>query len=86
MLYANPQEALAIHHITLTEGQCSREILNIRQNGNIFPSVLSASILKNAEGKLIGVMGILRDITEQKQTEETLRRHNRETRASEPVK
>ena len=78
MLYANPQEALAIHHITLTEGQCSREILNIRKNGNVFPSVLSASILKNTEGELIGVMGILRDITEQKQTEETLRRHNRE--------
>lgn len=78
MLYVNPQEALAIHHITLTEGQCSREILNIRKNGHVFPSVLSASILKNGEGDVVGIMGILRDITEQKQTEDTLRRHNRE--------
>lgn len=78
LLYANSHEALAIYHITLTEGQCSREVMNIRKNRNLFPGLLSSSILKNNEGKVVGVMGILRDITAQKQTEETLRRHNRD--------
>ncbi|GAK55492.1 PAS fold family [Candidatus Vecturithrix granuli] len=78
VLYANSHEALAIHHITLTEGQCSREVVNIRKDRNLFPGLLSASILKNNEGSVVGVMGILRDITVQKQAEEALHRHNRE--------
>lgn len=80
LLYANAHEALAIHHVTLTEGQYAREIMNIRKDRKIFPGLLSASILKNNNGKVVGVMGILRDISAQKKTEETLLRHNRELR------
>jgi transcriptional regulator with PAS, ATPase and Fis domain len=50
-----------------------QEIVNIRKNGEHFPCVLSASILRNEQGDPIGYMGISRDITEQKRAEAALR-------------
>jgi len=78
ILYADPQEAFAVHNTTVETGQCVREILNQRKNGHVFPSLVSASLLRDAQGELIGVMGISRDITERKQAEKMLRRRNRE--------
>ncbi len=78
VLYANQLEALTAFQTTLIEGQCVREVLNIRKNGHVFPCLLSASILKDGHGEIVGVMGISRDVTEQKRTEEQLRQHNRE--------
>ena len=72
-LYANPQEALAVHKTTVEQGQCIQEILNKRKNGEVFPSFLSASLLRDAQGGAVGVMGVSRDITEQKRAEEALR-------------
>jgi PAS domain S-box-containing protein len=69
MLYANPQEGLLVHRITIQKGQCVREILDKRKNGQVFPCLLSASSLHNAHGGLVGVMGVSRDITERKQAE-----------------
>ncbi len=69
MLYANPQEGLMVHQITIQKGQCVREILDKRKNGQVFPCLLSASSLHNAHGELVGVMGVSRDITERKQAE-----------------
>lgn len=77
-LYANQYEALTVFQTTLTEGQCVREVSNIRKNGGVFPCLFSASILKDVHGKIVGMMGISRDITEQKRTEEKLRQHNHE--------
>jgi PAS domain S-box-containing protein len=73
ILYADKTEALNISQTTLEQGQCIREIFNIRENGEIFPCLLCASILRDAYGKPIGIMGISRDITEQKRVEEALR-------------
>jgi len=73
ILYANPQEGRTVHNKTVVQGQCVQEILNRRKNSEVFPSLLSASLLRDAHGELVGVMGVSRDITEQKQAQEALR-------------
>ncbi|MBC8400787.1 MAG: PAS domain S-box protein [Candidatus Marinimicrobia bacterium] len=72
LLYANPREGLKVHKQTILNGQHVQEIQNQRKNGEIFPTLLSASVLKDPDGKQIGVMGVSRDITERKRAEEEL--------------
>ena len=45
-----------------------------RKNGEIFPGELAITFLKE-DGKVVRLIGILRDVTERKQAEEALRRH-----------
>jgi len=78
MLYADPREGLIVHQTTIEKGQCVREILDRHKNGQVFPAFLSASVLRDRRGELVGVMGVCRDITERKRAEEALRRRNRE--------
>ncbi len=78
MLYADPEEAPAVHQAVVEQGQCVREIFNKHKSGRIFPAFLSASILRNAQGEQVGVMGISRDITIGKRAEETVRQRNRD--------
>ena len=78
LLYAEPSEGLAVNRSAIQEGRCVREIRNKRKNGEIFSSLLSASVLLNNERGLIGVMGVSRDITERKRADEELRRRNEE--------
>ncbi len=73
ILYADVAQGLRIHEMTVVNGRCVEEILNRRKNGEVFPSLLSASILKDIRSQMIGVMGISRDITERKRAEEALR-------------
>lgn len=46
------------------------EVFNRRKDGRVFPCYLSASLLRNARGETIGLMGVSRDITKLKQAEE----------------
>ncbi len=74
VLYASSQVGDQVHSLTLVNGQCVQEVQNRRKNGQAFPCTVSASVLKNANGATVGMMGISRDITKQKQQEEqTLR-------------
>jgi two-component system, cell cycle sensor histidine kinase and response regulator CckA len=73
VLYANPDEGQIVHNKTCRKGRCIQEVLNKRKNCEIFPSFLSASLLRNTRGKVIGVMGIARDISLYKKSEEDLR-------------
>jgi PAS domain S-box-containing protein len=48
------------------------EIASQKKNGEVFISFLSASVLKNDFGEVIGTMGVSRDISELKKTEEQI--------------
>lgn len=78
ILYSDPKQGLEVHRIALKKGQCVREILNRRKNGEVFPSLLSASTLLDTHGNAKGVMGVSRDITEQKRAEQQIKQSLRE--------
>ncbi|RME48799.1 MAG: PAS domain S-box protein, partial [Caldilineae bacterium] len=54
ILYANRQESRHVHETTLREGRCMREVTNRRKDGQLFSAYLSASVLRDADGALLG--------------------------------
>ncbi len=72
VLYADPEEGMKVHKTTVEQGRCVQEVLNKRKNGELFQSLLSSSVLRNAKGEMIGVMGVSRDITEKKLADQAL--------------
>lgn len=46
-----------------------------RKNGKIFPSEHTVTLLRNAEGEQLGIVSVVRDISERKQNEEELLKH-----------
>lgn len=77
MLYASPEESALVHQIMVEKTQSIREVSNRRKSGEVFPCLISASVLRDAQGELIGYMGISRDITELKKAQaELLAAHN----------
>ena len=74
MLYQSPEERIKITDNELyKKGVYAGEVTNVRKNGEKFVAYLSASVLKNEQGEVIGAMGVSRDISELKRAEETLR-------------
>jgi two-component system cell cycle sensor histidine kinase/response regulator CckA len=73
LLYAEPEESLKVHAAILRNGTCVGEGRQVRKNGQVFPCFLSASIIRDTQDKLVGVVSISRDITEQTNLEEQLR-------------
>jgi PAS domain S-box-containing protein len=69
ILYADPEESSRMHALTVEQGNCVQEVVNLRKNGERFPSLVSASALRNSRGQVFGVMGISRDISDRKQAE-----------------
>lgn len=78
MLYADKIESDTVPRMMVEQGRYVQEIYNKRKNGEIFPCLLSASILRDAQGNQVGFMGISRDITKRKQAEEALRKAHAE--------
>jgi len=69
ILYKNPEDGFKIQQ------EANVEIAeNKIKSGRIFLSSISSSILRDASGKMIGIMGVSRDITESKQKEDELKR------------
>lgn len=69
LLYAEDALGKEVHARLLREGKFTGEVLNRRKDGEVFPSYLSAACMRTAEGKVIGFMGVSRDISERKQLE-----------------
>ncbi|MBA3971048.1 MAG: PAS domain S-box protein, partial [Bacteroidetes bacterium] len=74
MLYEDPDERTKITDEELyKKGVYAGEVTNVRKNGERFIAYLSASVLKNETGDVIGAMGVSRDISKLKRAEEALR-------------
>jgi PAS domain S-box-containing protein len=70
LLYADADKSAPLRSVLRQEGKYTGEVLNRRKDGSTFPSFLSASVLREADGKIVGVMGISRDITDRKALEQ----------------
>ena len=74
ILYANPNQRM---HVTQNEligkGIFVGEVVNVKKNGEQFISFLSASVLRNDDGEIVGSMGVSRDVTESKRAEQELK-------------
>jgi len=55
------------------DGSLANEIINKKKDGTFFISYLSASVIRNEKGDIVGAMGVSRDITSMKKAEEELR-------------
>ncbi len=73
MLYPDNSEFSKVVERIGKEGKVALEIINRKKNRSLFISRLSASVLMNEEGEVIGAMGVSRDITDSKKAEEELR-------------
>ncbi len=72
ILYADPEHGRWVHNETSSKSRFIGEILNVRKNGDVFPARLSASVLYNEKGELIGIMGVSRDISQEKKIQQAL--------------
>jgi len=72
MLYSSKEYFQKVNNKMMKEGLYSGEILNKRKNGDLFESFLTATGLHDEAGKLIGGMGVSRDVTKLKKERERL--------------
>lgn len=63
---------------TTLSGGWQGELINITKGGEIFPVSLSTSVIRDNKGNAIGLIGVARDITEQKKAFKELEKRNRE--------
>jgi PAS domain S-box-containing protein len=78
MLYLTPAEGGQVNLETVTKGKFTGEVSNRRKDGSIMFCYLSASPILDEDGNTLGVMGISRDITEQKKADEALKKAKEE--------
>ena len=72
ILYARSSDPINVRKEITKFEKFEGEIINMRKNGGKFCSFMSASPLLDSKGKVVGVMGISRDITERKRAEEKI--------------
>jgi PAS domain S-box-containing protein len=70
MLYEDPSDGNISSKKVRDSGKMVSEITNMRKDGTTFPAFLSATVLKNTAGEVIGIMGISRDMTDRKRADE----------------
>ncbi|MGR3176794.1 MAG: PAS domain S-box protein [Candidatus Anammoxibacter sp.] len=86
ILYAEVSDASYGHVVLWKKEHFAGEVINKRKNGEIFTSFVSASVLKSIDGKVIGSMGISRDVTESRRVEEELRKARAKADAASKAK
>jgi PAS domain S-box-containing protein len=69
----NPQMKLNQIQPKTLEGGWTGELLNVKKNGDEFPTLLSTSVIKDDAERSIALIGISTDITERKKAEEALK-------------
>lgn len=73
MLYADPESGEAIRRLVFERQGVVSEVENRRKNGEVFTSLMSAAILRDADGKALGILGTSIDVTERKRAEARVR-------------
>lgn len=72
LLYDDPKAAETVRRLAFERDGLAGEVVNRRKNGELFTSLLSAAILRDAEGKTLGIVGTSMNISERKQADEKL--------------
>src|SRR5262245_37354107 len=70
ILYENPAQGEHIYERVLATGGVTAEVRNKMKDGKPFDACLKASVLRNGKGYVVGLMGILQDVSERKHTHE----------------
>lgn len=73
VLFSDEHEMRKVLGRITESGSLANEIINRKKDGTFFISFLSASVIKNEKGEIVGAMGVSRDITALKKAEEELR-------------
>ena len=74
ILYADKGHSDRIGDLIFQDGNFMGEAEHIKKSRETFPAFVSASLLKNDKGELIGTMSISRDITHIKEAEDLLKK------------
>ena len=80
ILFAHDSEFKKIQKEIEKTGKYIGEVLNRRKNGELFVSFLTANHLRDENGKIIGMMGVSRDISEKKKQELVLQQQLQENK------
>lgn len=73
MLYADEQEYNRVQQEMDRYGAYAGEVHNINREGAVFVSFLAASRVRDEDGKVLGSMGVSRDVTQAKKDRDSLR-------------
>ena len=65
----------------LAVGYWSMELEEPKKDGTTFPILISSSLIKNSQGKPVGILGICKDISEKRKMEQEILKRNRELSA-----
>lgn len=75
ILYADPEEARRVAEGMRLHGAFTGEISSRRKNGEIFPLRITASVLHDVSGAIVGAVGYSRDLTAERKAEEVARQY-----------
>ena len=78
LLYADAEEEQRMMTTARENDSFIGEITNVDKNGNTFPSLVSVAFMKDKEGKVIGAVGVSRDITEQRRSQQEMKQRHDE--------
>lgn len=73
MLYADPESGEVVRRLVFERQGMVGEIENKRKNGEVFTSLMSAAVLRDPDGKALGILGTSLDVTDRKRVEMKLR-------------
>jgi len=86
LLYASVDEWKNLREKGLKTENFVGEIINKRKDGSTFPSLLSVAFMRDKSGEAIGAVGVSRDITEIKETQEQLATAKMQAEAADRAK
>jgi PAS domain S-box-containing protein len=81
-LYYDARQRKGLRSRLLSHGYIENyEIRGIKKDGTVLDTLVSATVIRNADGNAVGIQGSIKDITERRQTEESNARKTERLRA-----